>query len=334
METIVLLCYTLSMKNKTQHVFGPVPSRRLGRSIGINNIPPKVCSYACVYCQLGRAIDMRIERSAFYTPEDLTREVGEKLSHLSKGESVDYLTFVPDGEPTLDRNLGASIAALKQFKIPVALITNSSLLGDPTLREELQQLDWISLKVDSVHQDTWRRVDRPHKDIEFKKMLQGMITFSENFEGKLTTETMLIDGVNATEAEIEGVADFLDKIEPDISYVAVPTRPPAEGWVRPGSEEMIGYAYNHFAERVPHVELLIGYEGNAFSHSGDAVNDILSITAVHPMRRDAMKELLANDDEDWNVVEQLIDGGQLLEAEFGGHTYYLRRFRDKQMGKR
>lgn len=277
---------------------------------------------------------MRIERSVFYSPEDLKREVGEKLAHLSEGESVDYLTFVPDGEPTLDRNLGASIAALKQFRIPIALITNSSLLGDPELREELQQLDWISLKVDSVHQDTWHKVDRPHKDIQFNRMLQGMITFSEAFEGKLTTESMLIEGLNALETEIEAIADFLDKLEPDISYVAVPTRPPAEGWGKPGGEEMIGYAYNHFAERVPHVELLIGYEGNAFSHSGDAVNDILSITAVHPMRREAMKELLANDGEDWNVVERLIDEEQLLEAEFGSHTYYLRRFRDKQMGKR
>jgi len=101
------------------NVFGPVPSRRLGRSLGINNIPPKICSYSCVYCQLGRTLRMEIERRAFYEPEELIRAVRERVEELREGgERIDYLTFVPDGEPTLDSNLGEEIAALKDLGIP------------------------------------------------------------------------------------------------------------------------------------------------------------------------------------------------------------------------
>ena len=317
-----------------KHTFGPVPSRRLGRSIGINNIPPKVCSYACVYCQLGRAINMQSTRSSFFPAEQICAEVDERLAQLAADEQVDYLTFVPDGEPTLDSNLGSIIAALKKHKLPIALITNSSLMGIPEVREQLNELDWISLKVDAVHEDLWRKVDRPHKEIDFHRMMQGMITFSETFQGRLTTETMMIQGMNAKTEEIDAIAEFLERLEPNISYVAIPTRPPAEGSVRPADEEMIGYAYNRFAERVPRVELLIGYEGNAFSHSGDARDDILSITAVHPMREDAVGELLAKDGAGWEVVTQLIEQKKLLHTDFNGHTYYVRRFRDKQMGAR
>lgn len=322
------------MKHNTLSIFGPVPSRRLGRSIGINNIPPKTCSYACVYCQLGRAIEMRSARSSYYSPEEITAAVGEKLDELPSGEKVDYLTFVPDGEPTIDKELGKSIAALKKFGIPMALISNSSLLADPQVREDLQGLDWISLKIDTVNEETWRKIDRPHKEIDFKKMLQGIRVFSETFGGKLTTESMFVKGLNATENEIDGIAEFLDKLEPNVSYAAIPTRPPAEGWVEPGPEKLVAYAYRRFAECVPRVELLIGYEGNAFSHSGDAYKDILGITAVHPMREDAVLKLLERDGAEWGLVEQLLEEGQLLKTKFGGHTYFLRKFRNKQMGGR
>jgi wyosine [tRNA(Phe)-imidazoG37] synthetase (radical SAM superfamily) len=106
-------------------VFGPVPSRRLGRSVGINNIPPKICSYACVYCQLGRTLKMQIERKAYYNVEDITKEVREKVEELKeRGEKIDYLTFVSDGEPTLDVNIGNEIEALRPLGFKIAVITN------------------------------------------------------------------------------------------------------------------------------------------------------------------------------------------------------------------
>ena len=109
--------------------FGPVPSRRLGQSLGINNIPPKICTYSCIYCQLGRSLKMQIEREEFYHPEEIFKEVENKIREaMGRGEPIDYLTFVPDGEPTLDRNLGKEIEFLKQVGIKIAVITNSSLI--------------------------------------------------------------------------------------------------------------------------------------------------------------------------------------------------------------
>jgi len=317
-----------------QTVFGPVPSRRLGRSLGINNIPPKVCSYSCIYCQLGRALDMRYERTDFYNPENIVQAVASKLDEVHKnGSEVDYLTFVPDGEPTLDVHLGEEIAAVKQLGVPVALISNASLMGQPSLHEELAQLDWISLKIDSVNEATWRKVDRPHKDVQFAKMLEGIARFAETFPGKLTTESMLISGFNDTEEELEATGRFLERLEPSTSYISIPTRPPAEKWAVPADELALTRAYGDFASRVSHVEHLIGYEGNDFAFSGNAYQDILSITAVHPMRNDAVEKLLEQDAADKQVLERLLSEGRIISAEYHGHTYYVRKFREKQMGK-
>jgi wyosine [tRNA(Phe)-imidazoG37] synthetase (radical SAM superfamily) len=131
--------------------FGPVPSRRLGRSLGINNIPPKICTYSCIYCQLGKTLKMKIEPQVFYSPTEIFREVEDKVKKSKeKGELIDYLTFVPDGEPTLDINLGQEIKLIKPLGIKIAVITNSSLIDKKIVRENLMKADLISFKIDSV----------------------------------------------------------------------------------------------------------------------------------------------------------------------------------------
>jgi wyosine [tRNA(Phe)-imidazoG37] synthetase (radical SAM superfamily) len=134
--------------------FGPVPSRRLGRSVGINNIPAKTCSYSCVYCQLGRTSKLRLERGLFYEPERVLRDVEDKIHWARRNEeSIDYLTFVPDGEPTLDRRLGEEIRSLRRLGLKIAVITNSSLLWRSDVREDILPADWVSLKVYAVSPD-------------------------------------------------------------------------------------------------------------------------------------------------------------------------------------
>jgi wyosine [tRNA(Phe)-imidazoG37] synthetase (radical SAM superfamily) len=137
--------------------FGPVPSRRLGRSLGINNIPAKICTFACVYCQLGNTIKMQVKQDSFYPPEEILEDVEEKVAEArARGEKIDYLAFVPDGEPTLDLNLGKEIELLKSVGIPIAVITNSSLIFKENVREALLLADWVSLKVDAVTEEIWR----------------------------------------------------------------------------------------------------------------------------------------------------------------------------------
>ncbi|NJE62242.1 radical SAM protein [Thermococcus sp. 21S7] len=305
--------------------FGPVPSRRLGKSLGVNNIPDKVCSYACVYCQIGRTLRMEVERRAFYEPELIFEDVSRKVEKAeAAGERIDYITFVPDGEPTLDVNLSREVEMLKTLGIALAILTNSSLIWREDVREELFEFDFVSLKLDAVSEPLWRRVDRPHRSLSLEKILDGMLTFADGFEGKLVTETMLINV--DYDGELEKIADFLAELKPDRAYIGIPTRPPAEPWVEPAGEETIHVAYQLFSERLgeERVEYLIGYEGNAFASTGNVEEDLLSITAVHPMRDEAVRELLRKAGAGWDVVEGLIRDGKLIELEYGGRRFYMR----------
>ncbi len=305
--------------------FGPVPSRRLGRSLGINNIPPKLCPYSCVYCQLGRTLQQHIDRQTFWQPEELVAVVREKVTACQEsGEPIDYLAFVPDGEPTLDANLGRTIDALRPLGIRIAVISNASLIDREDVRTDLAKADWVSLKVDAAREPTWRRVDRPNRKLRFSSLLDGMRAFSKRFDGELTTETMLIAGVNDAADDVRATAELVGELSPSLAYLAVPTRPPAEAWVEPATEESMAQAYAIFQSSHDHVELLVGYEGDAFSATGDAKEDLLSITAVHPMREGAVRKLIDHAGAQWELVGELVRQGQLIETRFGPHVYYLR----------
>ena len=306
--------------------FGPVPSRRLGQSLGINHIPPKTCTYSCIYCQIGRTTQMPVGRQAFYPVGEILRAVEEQVQRARvRGEAVDYMAFVPDGEPTLDANLGRAIEGLRPLGIPIAVISNASLLWQQDVRADLMGADWVSLKVDAVDERAWRRVDRPRGSLDLAAILEGALAFARSFQGTLVSETMLVAGVNDGVEQIEGVASFLGKLRPATAYLAVPTRPPAEGWVRAPDEGTLNRAYQTLSETVERVEYLIGYEGDAFALTGDAETDLLSITAVHPMREDAARTFLARAGAEWDVMTQLVMEDKLVEAAYRGHRFYVRR---------
>jgi wyosine [tRNA(Phe)-imidazoG37] synthetase (radical SAM superfamily) len=308
--------------------FGPVPSRRLGRSLGVNNIPPKVCTYSCVYCQLGHTLKMQAARQTFYQPEEILRAVRDKVAGAGvAGEAVDYLAFVPDGEPTLDVHVGREIGYLKQLNLPIAVITNASLIWQGNVREDLMGADWVSLKVDSIEEETWRRIDRPHGSLHLPSILEGALAFAREYRGELVTETMLVAGVNDSERHLQELANFLARLQPERAYLSIPTRPPAEPWAHAPAAQVINRAYHLLSKRVERVEYLIGYEGNAFAHTGDMEQDLLAITAVHPMRQDAVKAFLARAGGEWTVVQRLVAQGELVEVEHGGHNFYLRKLR-------
>jgi len=306
--------------------FGPVPSRRLGRSLGINNVPPKHCTYACVYCQLGRTPNLHIDRRAFQRPESIIAAVAERLEALeAQGEAPpDYVTFVPDGETTLDLRLDESLVGVGALGVPTAVISNASLIDVPAVREALHRADWVSLKVDAVHEAVWRAVDRPHGRLTLSSILDGIASFAATYDGILATETMLVRGLNDGPEEMEGVAQRLAEIGPTVAYLSIPTRPPAEPWVLPPTEVALHAAYQALAARLPRVEWLVGYEGNAFASTGDTAQDLMQITAVHPMRQEAVLELLARNQEDWRIVKELVASRQLLALSYGGERFYLR----------
>jgi wyosine [tRNA(Phe)-imidazoG37] synthetase (radical SAM superfamily) len=269
---------------------------------------------------------MQAERRVFFSPEQILNDVQDKVKKARQAdEPIDYLTFVPDGEPTLDPNLGREIELLRPLGIKIAVITNSSLLWRKDVQEDLMNADWVSLKIDSTHQETWHRIDRPYGTLQLASILDGMVEFASSYEGELVTETMLVADVNDSETLIAEVADFVALLRPATSYLSVPTRPPAEEWVRPPCESAINRAYQILSERVDRVEYLIGYEGNAFASTGNVEEDLLAITAVHPMREDAVNEFLVRAGAAWTVVHRLVAQGQLVEIGYEGTVFFLRK---------
>ena len=269
---------------------------------------------------------MQIVREAFYHPDAIFKTVEKKVTNArEREEPIDYLTFVPDGEPTLDLNLGHAIEQLKQLGIKIAVITNSSLLWQEDVREILCQADWVSVKLDAVNQENWRRVDRPYGTLRLEKILRGIVDFAQAFNGTLTTETMLIQGVNDTPTELKSIADVLAELHPDTSYLSIPTRPPAEQGVTAAPEDTINRAYHLFDDQVGKVEYLIGYEGNAFAWTGNVAEDLLSITSVHPMREDAVQAFLAKAHTNWEIVTTLLDEDELTEVNYNHNKFYMRK---------
>jgi wyosine [tRNA(Phe)-imidazoG37] synthetase (radical SAM superfamily) len=307
--------------------FGPVPSRRLGHSLGINNIPPKHCSYSCIYCQVGPTPAQEITPRVFYSPQEIRRQVEQRLQAvLARGEAVDYLTFVPDGEPTLDSQLGEAIDSLRDLGLPIAVISNATLIGREDVRAVLNRADWVSLKVDSVDPEIWQQINRPHPDLRLSDILDGIRTFARTYSGTLVSETMLLAGLNDSDAEIQSHGHFLSGAGIPRAYLAIPHRPPAVSGVHGPDEAGVTRAYQILMAMGVEVELLTGYEGEDFASSGDFQRDILAITAVHPLRESAVGALAKKAGSDMGVVANLVQSGELRLVEHAGEWFYIRTF--------
>jgi len=309
-------------------VFGPIPSRRLGRSLGINNIPPKICSYSCIYCQIGATDSMSIQRKGFFSPDEIYEEAAGRVSQLQKaGEKIDYLTFVPDGEPTLDINLGKTITRLKSFGIKIAVFTNSSLIWDKEVRNDLMKADWVSLKIDSAYENIWRQVNRPHGLLKLQNIIQGIKDFASSYKGNLVTETMLVKGINDNIESLFKTVRLITSINPFKSYILIPTRPPAERSVKPPPVENLNAAYQIFSSFIPKVELVVSNEGTDFTYSSDAEKELLGILAVHPMRKEAVEEFIKKAGTDNGFISSLIEAGILKKVQYNNNIYFIKNIR-------
>lgn len=306
--------------------FGPIPSRRLGQSLGVNNIPPKVCSFNCVYCQVGVTTEKTIHRRKFYTPEEIFQDVARKVGEAqSANATIDYLTIVPDGEPTLDIHLGDTIRKLRTLGIKIAVFTNATLLWREDVRADLSGADYVSVKVDAVEEKSWIRVNRPSSELSLPVVLEGIRAFARDFSGELVTETMLIRGINDHTSQLTATAAFLAKLDPAMAYLGLPTRPPLEDWVQSPDEQTLNEAYHIFTDQLPRVELLAGFSPDTFSVSGDVIQNLLSILAVHPMRESEALSFLERGGVSRNRLEELVGEEILVRVFHGGQAFYLRK---------
>lgn len=269
---------------------------------------------------------MQVKRERFHGSEEVVKSVKAKVTQAEeKGERIDYVTFIPDGEPTLDIDLGREIDLIRELGIKIAVISNASLMWKEDVRDELSGADWVSVKVDAVREDTWHRINRPHGSLSLEEILQGIRDFSQSFGGKLATETMLVQDLNDSVEELNGIAEFIAEVGPAVSYISIPTRPPAESWVEPASEGGINTAYQILSSKGVETECITGYEGTAFASTGNVEEDLLSITSVHPMREDAVREFLAKANAEWELVENLIKRDRIVAVDYEGRKFYVRR---------
>lgn len=197
-----------------QHLFGPVPSRRLGMSLGIDLVPHKVCSLNCVYCECGRTTRLTLERKEYVPYEEVTREIEH---YLDNNPDPDYITFSGSGEPTLNSRIGDVLKFIKSknANIPVAVLTNATLLSDPEVRKELLTADVVLPSLDAAEKSAFLKINRPFHDLDVEKYILGIVDFRKEFDGKIWLEVLILPGFNDDEKNLKALKEAFIKINPD-----------------------------------------------------------------------------------------------------------------------
>ncbi len=302
--------------------FGPVPSRRLGSSLGVSLIPRKTCTYNCVYCQLGRTTDLCIKRRSFFSKESVIKEIADRVS-MSR---PDYITFTGDGEPTLSKDLGWILRRAKEtWDIPLALITNGSLLFMDEVLEDIQCADVIMPSLDAGIATTFARINRPHRDIHFKNLINGLRSLQYEFSGKVWLEVMLVDSLNDSPDQVRETRNALNIIKPDRIQVLTPTRPPAERWVEtPKAAAFLRALKILRGTVVQGVSRLNKMESGRFEIGDqlDAREAIWEISSRHPLRRGQIGTIEAELNAIGTVDAMCLDG-ELIEIRHQGETYVV-----------
>jgi wyosine [tRNA(Phe)-imidazoG37] synthetase (radical SAM superfamily) len=304
-----------------KYVFGPVPSRRLGKSLGIDPIPLKTCNWNCVYCQLGRTSPLTLERGDFAPRQVIVFEVEKALRYLHSGEA-DWITFVGSGEPTLHRDMGWMIRQVKACSdLPVAVITNGSLLFLQEVREELSAADAVMPTLDAGNDWLYRLINRAAPRFSFDRLVQGLIQFRKMYSGKLWVETMLVGGMNDTESVLQEIALILESVRPDLVHITLPVRPPAEAGIRPADEMGLERARTILGEVAP-VSIPEAAEAQAL-RVGNLSEIILSIVTRHPMQEKELIILLNrwSTEEVLAAISELVDKKQVFIKERNGQTF-------------
>ncbi|MBL7162283.1 MAG: radical SAM protein [Anaerolineales bacterium] len=304
------------------YVFGPVPSRRLGQSLGIDPVPLKTCNWNCVYCQLGRSRPMVNERKDYFPPEDILAEVDKALAAHKPGE-IDWITFVGSGETTLYASFGRLIRGAKALTdLPVAVITNGALLYLPEVRAELSAADAVLPSLDAGNPQLYRKINRPHPEVTFKRLRDGLLAFREDYQGKLWVEVMLVRVLNDTEAALTEIAAALQRIQPDEVHILQPTRPPVETWVQPPDDEGLLRARAILGD----IATIVHPASGSFDLSGNEslVDTVVGIITRHPMREEELLETL----EHWSpgdvaaTLSELEKSGQAQNVERHGVRFW------------
>jgi len=242
-------------------VFGPVPSRRLGYSLGVDIIPHKYCNFDCIYCQIGRTTEKNATRKTFFHAEEVAKQV---VDAIYATEKVDFITFSGSREPTLNKNLGTMIREIKKKTItPVAVITNSSLFDLKEVRRDLIHADVVLPSLDASSDKMLQRINRPQTGIHIKKIIEGIRRFRKEYSGLIWLEIMFIKGMNDTGEELRKLFRIVNDLDVDKIHLNTVTRPPSEANARPISREELEQIRKIFGDRC---EVISSFEKDGVHH--------------------------------------------------------------------
>ena len=300
-----------------RYVYGPVPSRRMGLSVGIEPIPAQTCNYSCVYCQLGRTRHMTNTRKQFFDPEEILEEL---KTYLTSVKTYDVVTLVGDGEPTLYAGLGDLLRGIKGLTDkPVAVITNGALLYDPQLRRELSEADLVLPSMDAPDRETFKKINRPHGSISYEAVMEGLKLFAESFKGQLWIEIMLVKGLNDSDKALEAFKGMLDRIPHDKVFINAPVRPPAEADV----EIPDGAVIERFSRELGALSINHLTAHTFSSGIEDDYEAVLSIIARHPMNQHEIASFIeSRQGAPESVLDRLNGDEAVAKLAYKGYTTY------------
>jgi wyosine [tRNA(Phe)-imidazoG37] synthetase (radical SAM superfamily) len=299
-----------------RYVYGPVPSRRLGRSLGIDPVPPKTCNWNCVYCQLGRTTPVSNERRELAPLEEVLDEV--ESAFTAGGGNIDWVTFVGSGEPTLHTGLGRMIREVRAMvSVPIAVITNGALLHRRDVRRQLAAADAVMPSLDAGSEALYRAINRPFPGLTLERHVEGLVAFQRSFAGRLWVEVMLVAGLNDGEAALRDLASALRRIEPDEVHINVPTRPPAEPWVKAPEAGVLERARSLLGARA---HVVLPAAGDFEVHTDATIAEtVAGIVTRHPLSE---QELLATLSRHW-APDEVMRGLRVAVA--GGGVQVIER---------
>jgi len=302
------------------YIFGPVPSRRLGLSLGVDLIAgTKTCNNDCIYCELGRTMRLVNERKVFVETDKVLAEIKE---FFEKGGETDYITFSGSGEPTLALNLGEAIEGVRKISDKkIALITNSILLYDPQVRAEAAKADLAMPSLDAGSEAVFKKLNRPHKSVGFKASVEGLIKFSKEFKGELLLEVLIVKGFNESDSEVLKIKEIIDRME-NIKAIQVNTvvRSRAEKFAEPVDNSKLIHVKKLLGEKAG----VIGeYSGKTSTGVDDLKESVLEAVKRRPMTiNDLSFAYKAPKSQITILVEKFVSAGYIEKDEFDGKVFY------------
>lgn len=302
-----------------KYIFGPVPSRRLGNSLGIDLIPFKTCSFDCIYCQLGRTTVRTITRKEYIPVKAILSELKEVLR---ENPSPDYLTLSGSGEPSLNSGIGKLIQEIKKLTpLPIAILTNSSLLLQEKVREELKGADLLIPSLDSAVQSTFKRINRPFNGLHIEQIIEGISLFRQDFRGELHLEIMLVKSINDTPTELKRLANAIQEINPTKVQLNTVVRPPAEDSARPLTKDEMQAVKDMIGERV---EIISEYDRRQLgAHKTETESEIIKLVRRRPVTlTDLSNSLGIHPAEAAKYIETLTRKGLIGYRKYGKEKFY------------